>query len=636
MMPSGVPPRLLRAFLATGPALLAGFFAFALWVMWEARQEAWNKAALAAANLTTVVERDLSRNIDGLDLSLQGAIKSLSLPGIGTAEPGLRQAALFDISTTAHDLGAVMVIDAAGDRIYESVSDMPRAGNVSGRDYFTVHRDRADAGLHISHPFRRMHGGDWAIALSRRLPSPDGAFVGIVAGTMRLASFSELVRGLDLGDRGTLTLLQTDGTIVARAPPKDESVIGKTFPHSVVLRHFADADSGTFEETSVVDGVRRLYAYRKVGDHPLIVVTATAMDTVYAEWRTKALQIALIVVALGGTGMMLVALLRREVRRRLEAERAARASEAQYRAVADYSSDAILRTGLDGVRRYLSPSTEHLVGYRPDELVGRRWTANVHPDDRPIVELVLARLRGGIPQVTATYRVLHKDGSVVWIESQSSLIRNRPGGEADEIVTIARDVTARKQAEDALAALTEELAQQATTDALTGLANRRQFDRLLEQEVRRMRREAQPLSLLLLDADCFKLYNDRYGHPMGDQVLRNIAEAIRSVIRRPGDVGVRHGGEEFAVILPNTPSEGAVRVAEAIRKAVAAWNMPHERAPAGIVTVSVGAVSVHPGPDTAVASLLADADRALYAAKAGGRNRTVHAAVGGGTEAVRC
>ena len=132
--------------------------------------------------------------------------------------------------------------------------------------------------------------------------------------------------------------------------------------------------------------------------------------------------------------------------------------------------------------------------------------------------------------------------------------------------------------------------------------------------------------MLLLDVDCFKFYNDDYGHPAGDAVLRAIAGCMQGAIRRPGDTAARHGGEEFAVILPNTHGDGAIQVAEAIRTAVAELALPHPRGSAEIVTVSIGVAAVLTTPDTTPASLIASADAALYAAKSAGRNRTVRAA----------
>jgi diguanylate cyclase (GGDEF)-like protein/PAS domain S-box-containing protein len=617
-----VPSRLLRVLLPTGPLLLNILAVGALWVIVDARHQARDRAALEAANLTTLVEREMARSIASFDLSVQTAIASFGLPGIESVDPVIRQAALFDGASRAPYLGALIITDAAGDRVHESVATVAREGNVSGRDYFLVHRDQPDIGLYISRPFRRMHGGDWAIAISRRLPSADGRLTGIVAGTMKLAGFAELVRDLRLGKRGAVTVLRTDGTIIARFP-SDGSLTGTRLSNSRTLARFSSAPSGEFEDVSVIDRIPLLYAYRQIGDYPLLVVTTIPLDVVYAAWFNKALQIAAVVIALGGSAMLLVMLLRREVAQRDAAERTARASGEQYRALAEHSSDVILRIGMDLICRYVSPAALSISGYQPDEVVGQPCLALLHPDDHSVVQQMFDRLRrqSAGSQAASIYRVVHRNGSIIWIETHSTLIRNPETGESEEIVTIARDITTRKHAEDARAAATNELARQATMDALTGLANRRQFDVRLDQEWSRAVRSVQSLSLLMLDVDCFKLYNDRYGHQKGDEVLRAIGKAIGSTVRRPGDVAARYGGEEFAVILPDTSAEGAVQVADAILDAVAGCRIPHDRSSTGTVTISVGVASVVPTKDIAATALISRADHALYAAKAEGRNR---------------
>jgi diguanylate cyclase (GGDEF)-like protein len=174
----------------------------------------------------------------------------------------------------------------------------------------------------------------------------------------------------------------------------------------------------------------------------------------------------------------------------------------------------------------------------------------------------------------------------------------------------------RQIAETAL----EELA---ATDELTGLANRRKFDDLLAFEWRRAERENTPFSLLMLDADLFKAYNDTYGHQAGDMALRGIADCIRAAIKRPADLAARYGGEEFAVLLPSTDRQGALQIAEAIRAAVFAMALKHEKSLYGVVTVSVGLACMYPRQTGDAAKLLRAADDALYLAKASGRNRVV-------------
>ncbi len=168
----------------------------------------------------------------------------------------------------------------------------------------------------------------------------------------------------------------------------------------------------------------------------------------------------------------------------------------------------------------------------------------------------------------------------------------------------------------------DELVRLARTDGLTSLYNRRTFDDLLQREWRRLARTGEPLAVLMMDVDHFKLYNDNYGHGGGDVCLQRVARAAIGALQRPADVVARYGGEEFVALLPETKFEGAMAVAEAIRAAVASLEIPHTASKtAPYVTVSVGAACTIPLPDKDPASLLELADQQLYAAKSEGRNR---------------
>lgn len=213
------------------------------------------------------------------------------------------------------------------------------------------------------------------------------------------------------------------------------------------------------------------------------------------------------------------------------------------------------------------------------------------------------------------------------------------------LVSIARGLnkSARRaveltyEKEDLVAALTtahDKLTVLAATDSLTTLPNRRKFDEALEGELARLRRSRAPLSMILIDVDHFKPFNDSYGHVAGDQCLKNIAVVLGSILSRPSDVAARYGGEEFAAILPDTSHAGATALAEHIRAAVAALDVEHRASPtAPYVTVSLGVVTL----DCAHVELPQEAirvvDEQLYAAKAAGRNR-VHAWNGLRSEAV--
>lgn len=158
-------------------------------------------------------------------------------------------------------------------------------------------------------------------------------------------------------------------------------------------------------------------------------------------------------------------------------------------------------------------------------------------------------------------------------------------------------------------------------DVLTGMANRRAFQTALDAEWRRASREQTVLSLLMIDIDSFKGFNDRYGHPAGDTCLRQVAQAMATHVHRPADLPARIGGEEFAILLPNTEEGGALRVAERVRASVENLFLPHESSVTGHVTVSIGVATAFPhGPTSDPDDLVAAADRALYDAKAAGRN----------------
>ncbi|MTW00781.1 sensor domain-containing diguanylate cyclase [Pseudoduganella ginsengisoli] len=179
------------------------------------------------------------------------------------------------------------------------------------------------------------------------------------------------------------------------------------------------------------------------------------------------------------------------------------------------------------------------------------------------------------------------------------------------------------QARDALASLNETLEKLALQDGLTGLANRRQFDVTLGNEFNRAIRGGTSLAFIMIDVDCFKQYNDMYGHAAGDDCLRAVSKTIRMVTpKRPGDLAARYGGEEIGILLPNTDLPGAMAVAERVRRAVADMLFPHAASPHGMVTISAGVAAMTPqrGGDTP-AMLMEMADKALYAAKSMGRNR---------------
>jgi diguanylate cyclase (GGDEF)-like protein len=176
---------------------------------------------------------------------------------------------------------------------------------------------------------------------------------------------------------------------------------------------------------------------------------------------------------------------------------------------------------------------------------------------------------------------------------------------------------------DRLAEMNRELERLSTTDSLTGLANRRSFNEFLSREWLREQREQQPFSVIMIDIDHFKSYNDHYGHLEGDVCLQKVAWALQSALCRPGDLLARYGGEEFVAILPHTELQGAVELAESLHQRIHELELEHEDSPVSPnVTVSVGIASVIPNQSISPSQVVAVADKALYAAKQAGRNQS--------------
>jgi diguanylate cyclase (GGDEF)-like protein/PAS domain S-box-containing protein len=271
---------------------------------------------------------------------------------------------------------------------------------------------------------------------------------------------------------------------------------------------------------------------------------------------------------------------------------------------------------------YCSPSSLSVLDYAPDELLGMSPAGIFTPESQAVIAEDVQKIRRGELTSMVIVEAVRKDGRHIWLENKVRVLDRTH--DAMHVAVYLRDVTDRKLLQDRLARM-------AFVDGLTGIQNRRSFDMALEKEWRRASRSGEPLSLILLDVDHFKIFNDTYGHLTGDDCLRAIAGAVRVCVRRPEDVVARFGGEELAVLLPGTGIDGAQRVAHRLCQGVSDLQIPHSGNDGrGVVTMSGGISTAVACPDGRVKmpdGLLLAADTALYQAKRLGRDQVAAAVV---------
>ncbi|AOU97023.1 hypothetical protein BI364_02505 [Acidihalobacter yilgarnensis] len=266
----------------------------------------------------------------------------------------------------------------------------------------------------------------------------------------------------------------------------------------------------------------------------------------------------------------------------------------------------------------VNPTLCRMLGYPREALIDSTFERITHPDDRGLTAPEIRKLvRGKHDAFEMEKRYLHQDGHIVEAYVGITVIRDADG-QPRYLSGELLDITARKTSETALREAYRDLAHLSITDALTGLHNRRSLDEVLNKETARARRSHIPLSLILLDIDHFKRYNDAFGHPAGDQALRQSARLITESIRTT-DLAARYGGEEFAIVLPDTPGDHAAVLAERCRRAFLDEPWDHHDSP---LTASFGVATLTDAMTDAHA-LLQRTDEALYDAKAQGRNRVI-------------
>lgn len=472
-----------------------------IWRVEASRDRALQEADTHGLNLAQALTTYSEGIVRQSSLLLLGLVERLETEG---SEPLQiqRLAALIDRQQPLMpQLSGITIYDRQGHWLLSSNRPIPSGANSSDRAYFIHHRDNPSRETFIGSPIRSRSNKEWVITISRRFNDSHGAFAGVVAVTLGVENFLKLFGKIDLGRDGAIGLSASDGALLVRYPFREEDM-GRNFSQSpLYMQYLVDQSVGTASFTSSLDGVDRLYAFRKSDEQPLITTVALGKQEALAGWRMES-TLSFVVV-------------------------------------------------------------------------------------------------GSLMAITAT---------ICWLLIQH--INRRIKIEAELRIT-----------QQQLMASNRQLELLAMKDALTGLANRRCFDETLSMEARRAQRDGFSLALLMIDIDHFKLFNDSLGHIAGDDCLRTVSRVLEECVRRPPDLVARYGGEEIAIIMPNTDYPGAMVIAELILDRLLQENIPHPKCPLGRVTVSIGIAIAERESLSESHQLVEVADAALYTAKAGGRNQ---------------
>ena len=329
------------------------------------------------------------------------------------------------------------------------------------------------------------------------------------------------------------------------------------------------------------------------------------------------------------------------------AENALAESEKSYRTIVETVSDVIFRLGPDQKIEFINPAIRFF-GYEPSELVGQSIEKFVDMGSTDKETIAKIATQGVGPLSTSNLEVKFKfaresilgettkpvpvllDAFGLWDISDEQVFKNEVEKNFLGTLCIARNIMEIKAVEEELLQTqcrlmqaVENLKELSTTDGLTEISNRRFFDEYSEKEWKRAQRDKKPFAVIMIDLDCFKSYNDTYGHQRGDACLKKVAGVIKGAMKRPADLAARYGGEEFVLVLPETDKDGACKLAEQLRQEVINLKEEHQNNTSGKwVTISLGAATEIAEPGKSFSDLLAKADKALYEAKGSGRNRT--------------
>jgi diguanylate cyclase (GGDEF)-like protein/PAS domain S-box-containing protein len=614
MLAGGFVPRLLLWLL---PNVLV--VVLAVWALHESRLKYEERATVEVQNLAQLLDHDISASMRSIDLALQATVMEVERQSSAGQLNAQALNLYLEQQLFLHpDLDGLRVADAQGLMTHGTGVNPANKLSIADRDYFARLRTQADTGMVIGRPVQGRISGKWATTVSRAIKHPDGSFAGVVVGAVPLSRFTRAFAALALGKGGSFTLFDDDMRIVIRHPdgPDAKTMVGMKFgsPALLNLVHTGVIE-GTYQAVSTIDGVNRVFAYRKVRGVPLNIVTGLATEESLAGWRQEAVKAGVLVVLFVLVTLLLfwvtyrawknqavaVAALQ-DINRSLDAEKQLNQTIIQSSPFAIYTRDS------KGIVTAWNKASEMLFGWRADEIVGKPLLS-VPPGKETETEDLRQRVLRGENLIQMEVQRQKRDGTLFDLSTTLAPLRNK-AGEIDGYLAIATDITERKVAEKQIEFL-------AYRDVLTGLPNRLLLRDRFEQAIAHADRSGTQVALLFLDLDNFKSINDSLGHVIGDALLKEVARRLGECVRETDTIS-RQGGDEFLIVLPDMHGADAVtpvllKIRERVQSAFEVDG--HELS----TSTSIG-IALYPGDGKDFQTLMQKADTAMYRAKDGGRN----------------
>ncbi|MBV8467509.1 MAG: diguanylate cyclase [Burkholderiales bacterium] len=589
-------------------ALVAIVLSFLLYVVQASHARAMEQGAQQAANLASLLEERVRAAFQSADFLLDDVALHVDmqkgLPDPQSESGKALRKLLFDKWQRGSSLANIGFLDPMGRIQYTMLGD----GSVSqaGESYLAELGGVRAPEMAMSSPQVMPQLHEPGVLMGRAVRDEGGKLAAVSVGWLRSSYFDAMFAPLKLGPQGIVVLTDDHYRLIARHPELPDFPVGSQYGHP-------HTETGPLPDTSILvselDGTRRITAWRRLQDYHVVLVVGIAETDALAEWRTQTLRYFLVglVVCLFGAALTIMLLnAARQAERLSESEALLRESEARHRQIIELAPAAMVQvSGTPPAVTYANRDFEQLFGREHGEAAGH-----------PVVELFVDP-----SDATRLLDDAAKSGGIHERELQLTDGRHNfwglvsatalPGVGGQGFLLGFADIDARK-------VLEHRLTVEASTDALTGLANRRYFFARSEAACDQARRYHRPLSVVVMDIDKFKAVNDNYGHHVGDAVLERAARILQVTLRQP-DLPARIGGEEFVALLPETSLQQAMEAAERIRQAIEDAPLTLEDGRLVAITASFGVAAykdeddIHPAIDRA--------DEAMYRAKQGGRNR---------------